>query len=101
MRTCILRKVVYRPSDSDKLTWGIVLRQNCGLSLLYVPRRSEQDTHVLVVCTENIEERLFEPVEGPQFPLEDQDLGAIGEKLSSLGEAIAGSKLAGELLEDL
>jgi hypothetical protein len=57
--------------------------------LKYVPRRNEQNSHVLALCEGNIEERLFEPVQGPQFPLEDEDLRSVGTKLQALAEAVA------------
>jgi hypothetical protein len=100
MKTCILRKVVYRPPDTDRLTWGIVLCQNAGLSLLYIPRRSADGTHYLALCAENVEERLFEPVDGPQFPIEDEDFSAIGGKLVALGERFREEQTA-EMLKDL
>jgi hypothetical protein len=100
MKAVILRRVVYRPSDTDRLTWAVVLSQNAGLSLLFVPRRSDQADHSIAIAAENIQDRLFEPVNGPQFPMEDWDLARIGEKLSSLGEAMAEPDV-GELLEDL
>ena len=100
MKTCILRKVVYRPPETTMLRWGIVLCQNGGLTLLYVPRCDEQGSHKLAICTENVDERLFEDVESSQFPLEDEDLCSIGNKLLSLGERFEETKLD-KLLEDL
>ena len=94
MKTCIvLRKVVYRPPETDVLRWGIVLCQNGGLTLLYVPRCDEEGSHKLAVCAENIHERLFEDVETSQFPLEDKDVGSIGTRLMALGEAISEAEL--------
>ena len=89
MSVCILRKVVYRPADSDRLTWGIVLGQNAaGLALVFVPRRTGAEPNSLAICTENVEERLFEDVEASHFPVEDEDLAGIGHKLASLGEVV-------------
>jgi hypothetical protein len=41
------------------------------------------------LCVENIEERLFEPVDGPQFPLDDEHLAAIGNKLLAHASGVA------------
>lgn len=100
MKTCIMRQVVYRPPDSDKLTWAIVLGQNCGLSLLYVPRRCPGGAHYLALCEENIEERIFEPVDGPQFPIEDEDFALMGNRLLAIGERFE-EKETEKMLEDL
>ena len=100
MKTCILRKVTYRHPEKDTLRWGIVLCQNGGLTLLYVPRCDEQGSHTLAICMENIEERLFENVETSQFALEDENLCSVGTKLMAIGECFAETKLD-KLLEDL
>ncbi len=97
MKPCILRKVVYKLPESDNLRWGIVLCRREGLTLLYIPRCDENGSHKLGVCTENIEERLFEDAETSQFPIEDEDLCGIGQKLMALGESFEMNKL----LEDL
>jgi hypothetical protein len=88
MKPCILRKVVYRPADNDRLTWGIVIGQNEGLTLLFIPRRSGAESNSLAICAENVEERLFEDVQVSHFPVEDEDLAGIGHKLASLGGAV-------------
>jgi len=100
MKTCILRQVIYKLPEAETLRWGIVLCQRAGLTLLYVPRCEEQGSHKLAVCTENIDERLFEDVPAAQFEFEDEDLCSIGNKLLALGESIEETKLK-NLLEDL
>ena len=68
--------------------------------MIFVPRQSQEKEHAITIAIENVEERLFEPVQGPQFPVEDGDLERMGEKLSALGEVIADGKVE-RLLEDL
>jgi hypothetical protein len=99
MKTCILRKVVYKLPESSTLRWGIVICQNAGLTLLYVPRYDEQG-HRLAICSENIDERCFEDVANNQFLCEDDDLSAIGNNLLALGERIEEVKIK-DMLEDL
>jgi len=100
MKTCILRKVVYRPTDSDKLTWGIVLCQNAGVTMLFVPRRTQRGSHAIALTSEDVHEQLFEDVQTSQFPVEDEDLCGIGNRLCALGDAITEAKV-NSLLEDL
>ena len=100
MKRCILRQVMYKLPETETLRWGIVLCQQAGLTLLYVPRCEEQGSHKLAICSENVGERLFEDVETSQFPLEDEDLCSIGDKLLALGERFEEMKLE-KFLEDL
>lgn len=100
MKRCILRQVIYKLPETDTLRWGIVLCQQGGLTLLFVPRCDEEGSHNLAICTENTEERLFENVETSQFPLEDENLCSIGNKLLALGECVAEEEV-NNILEDL
>jgi hypothetical protein len=100
MKCCILRKVVYKLPESSSLRWGIVLCQNGGLTLLYVPRCDDQGSHRIAICTENLHERLFEDVATSQFLLDDDQLCSVGNNLLALGERIEETKLK-DLLEDL
>jgi hypothetical protein len=70
------------------------------LTLLYVPRCDENGSHKIAICTENVAEGLFEEVPASQFPLEDEDLCSIGNKLMSLGECFEETKI-NKILEDL
>lgn len=88
MKACILRKVVYKPADSDRLTWGIVICQNEGVTLLFVPRRTEEESNSLAICIENLEERVFEDLQTSHFRVEEEDLAVIGHRLAALGEAV-------------
>ena len=100
MKRCILRQVIYKLPETDTLRWGIVLCQNGGLTLLYVPRCDEQGSHKLAICAENVGERLFEDVETSLFSLEDEDLCSIGGKLLALGDCFEETKM-NKVLEDL
>jgi hypothetical protein len=84
MSMCVMRTVPYR--QGSRLLWGFVLVQREGLSLLWVRSPHAKRSGSLVIATEN-EERIFEDVANvSRFPVEEEDLAAIGERCTALGE---------------
>lgn len=87
MRCCLLRKVPYR--SGSRLLWAVVLAQHEGLSLLFVQRTGEEQSHTLAIAVENPAEGVFEAVEASRFPLESQDLEHVGQALQALGDSLS------------
>lgn len=89
MNYCIIRKVPYR-LGKGRLVWAMILAEREGLTLLYVPKPDSQRSHLLVVATENVTERVFEDVNpASRFPLEQEDLFGIANRLHAVGEGIS------------
>jgi hypothetical protein len=63
------------------------------LSLLFVKRPDEKWNHEIAIATENVAERVFEAVNVSRFPVEHQDLAAIGAKLSTLGDGLTEAEI--------
>lgn len=57
MKLCILRKVAYRLSASNRLACAIVLAERQGLSLLFVRWLDEKRSHTMAIALENVKER--------------------------------------------
>ena len=89
MKTCVMRRVEYRIPRTNRLTWGIVLAQGEGLSLLFVEKPNGNLSHALVIATESEAERIYESVNVSDFPLERGDVEQIGEKLQALADGLA------------
>lgn len=89
MKPCIMRKVPYRLPGTIRLVWGIILAEREGLSLLFVKSPDEKWNHEIAIATENVAERVFEAVPVSRFPIEHEDLVAIGIKLNTLGDGLS------------
>ncbi len=89
MKACLIRKIVYRSAAEKRPTWGFVLLEREGLALVFVPSPDDKRSHSIVITTENVPERLFEPVNVSCFPLEAGDMAGVGAKLSALGDGLA------------
>ena len=89
MSKCIfVRKVPFKLPPKNRLVWGMELVQRQGVSLLFVRKPDDKQSHSLVVATENVKERVFEPVSLTQFPLEDGDLSNIAECFETLSSNV-------------
>lgn len=95
MKCCVfVRKVKFRLSRSkNRIVWAMVLSEREGLSLLYVPKPDEQRSHMLVIATENVQERVFEDTGANHFEMETEDLTGIGVKLQALAESVSEAEL--------
>jgi hypothetical protein len=62
------------------------------LSLLFVRRPDEKWEHTLALATENVAERVFEPVNASQFQVGHEDLAGIGNKLQALAEGLSAAQ---------
>ena len=88
MKCCIVRKVPYRLRGTSRIVWGIVLCEREGLSLLYVQSPDANRSSVIAIATEHVVDKIFLDVNVNTFPLEEQDLLDIGNKLNALGEGL-------------
>jgi hypothetical protein len=86
MSYVILERVQYRLPETSRLIWAIVLAQREGLTLLFVQKPDDQRSHTLVFATESTPQRVFHDVPASRFPLEREDLVAVGAKLTAIGE---------------
>lgn len=71
----------------------MVLVEREGLALLYLPKPDENRKHMLVIATENVQQRIFEDVGANHFQIETEDLTGIGVKLQALAESISEAEL--------
>ena len=85
MNCCIIRKVPFK--NGNRITWGLVLSEREGLSLLVLQRTEKDKEHSLMVGIEGAN-GIFESVEMNRFPLVHGDLEKLGEKLQALGEEL-------------
>jgi hypothetical protein len=83
----IVRKVPFKLA-SNRFVWGIVLAEREGLSLLFIRKPNENQSHALVLAQENPAEGVFEDVQASRFPLESEDITDIGNKLNALGNGL-------------
>jgi hypothetical protein len=94
MKCCFVRKVPYRLSrNRNRIVWSMVLSEREGVALLYVPKPDEDRSHMLVIATENVQERIFEDVGANHFQLATEDLTGIGVKLQALAESVSEAEL--------
>ena len=89
MKVCILRKVPYRLPGTTRLVWAVILSEREGLSLLFVQRHDDNQSHSLVIATEDVADRCFEAANATIFPLDHADLVDVGDKLRALGKGIS------------
>lgn len=90
MSVCVMRQVVYRPSGSSRILYAFVLVQREGLTLLWVRSPDHKRSSSLVIAVENVQERTFEDAPNvSRFPVEEEDLPAIGERCVALGENLS------------
>ena len=55
----------YRIPGTSCLVWAVILCEREGLSLLFVQRPDHNQSHSLIIATENVEHRFFEPANAP------------------------------------
>lgn len=95
MKSCIIvRKVPFRLSRSkNRVVWAMVLSEREGLALLYVPTPDDQRSHMLVIATENVQERIFEDVGANHFEIDCHDLAGVGMRILTLAESLSEAEL--------
>ena len=74
------------PGFKDKIVWANVLAENQGFVLVVIPKPSKGQPHKLFFATENVAERIFEPISEFQFHLATDEIIAAGDKLKILGK---------------
>jgi hypothetical protein len=101
MKCCIVRKVPFRKvlAGKSRLVWGLILAEREGLTLIFLRKQSESQSHQVVIATENVTEKYYEAVNVSAFPLEHSDLSEVGLKLNSLGCDMAEDEFL-KMLED-
>ncbi len=90
MDCCFVRKVPYKMAGKNpRLVWAMILAEREGLSLLFVQKPDDKQSHIIAIAAENVTERVFEDVNASKFNLEPQDLAVIGTKLQALGQKLS------------
>lgn len=89
MDCCILRKVPYRLPNSSRLVWAVIVAESEGIALCFLPKPNGNQSHALVLATENPAERVFEAVNTCQFAIDHNDLEQVGDKLRALAENLS------------
>ena len=93
MKPCVIQKVAFRLPQSSRLVWALILAERESLALLFVQRQQDGHPNKLYVATLNVPERVYESVSVSNFPVENEDLVAIGAKLSILGDGMSENEL--------
>ena len=99
-RFCVIRQVAFRPSGTPRVIWAKVLSERAGVALLFVPKPDDNHLHSIVLATQNVSERLYEPMGPHRFDIHTGDAMDIGNKLRLLGKSCWAEELAKLLLED-
>lgn len=87
MKYTIIRKVPFKlPGFKDKIVWANVLAENQGFVLVVIPKPSKDQPHRIFFATENVTERIFEPLNEFQFHLSTDEFIAAGDRLKILGK---------------
>jgi|SRR5208283_5663513 len=89
MECCIIRKVPYRLSGTNRLVWAVILAEREGLSLLFVQKPDDQRAHEIVIGIENVPERVFEVANACRFQVSHEDMAEIGGKFRALAEGLS------------
>lgn len=87
MRCILLQKVRLRMGS--RLLWAALISEREGVSLLFVKKPDENWQDMLLLATENVRERCYEPVHASRFELAEGDLSSIGGILQAIGEGEA------------
>lgn len=93
MKICLVRKVPYRVPGTNRLIFALVLKESEGLALLFCRATTEDEPNTLVIAAENVGERVFEPVNPNQFPIEDSDLIPMANVFAAVAEGIHDARL--------
>ena len=89
MSKCLfVRKVPFKLPPKNRLVWGLILAENAGVSLLFVRKPDDHHQNMIVAATENVSDRIFEPVAMSHFPLENNDLETISDCFQTLSRSI-------------
>lgn len=88
MKVQVLRKVPFQLAK-NRLVWGVVLVERHGLALVFLQSPDEHFPHNLVVAQENLASHCFEDAGANRFPMERDDLAAVGGALEALGDGIS------------
>jgi len=86
MRACIIRRIIYQASATDRPCWGYILAERGGLALVFVPSPDDKRSPSIAIAAENVDDRVFEDVPVSRFPMHGGDLEAIGRKLNALAD---------------
>ena len=90
MKYCIIRRVPFKtPGKKSRIVWAHVLAEYEGLALVLVPKPENNRPHSIFIATENIAERVFEPISPHRFDLETIHLKQAGDALRMLGESFS------------
>ena len=88
MGKCLfVRKVVVK-LPKNRMVYGMELTQREGIALIFVRKQKDDQSHMLITATENVQDRVFEPVAVSQFPIEGSDMEKISECLETLNSDI-------------
>ncbi|HNQ88448.1 MAG TPA: hypothetical protein PKM73_07540 [Verrucomicrobiota bacterium] len=93
MKICLVRKVPYRVPGTNRLIFALVLKESEGLALLFCRATREDEANTLVIATENVQDRVFEPASTCQFPIEDSDLIPMANVYAAVAEGIQDARL--------
>ena len=66
--------------------WGHVLAENQGVALVVVPKPDADQPHKFFFATENVTERVFEPVGDFEFHISTDDFIAAADRFRCLGK---------------
>lgn len=92
MRMCLVKKVPFR-TGRNRLVYALVLKESEGLALLFCKAMTENEPNSLVIATENVQERVFEPANTCEFPIEDSDLIPVSDVFAALARGLADARL--------
>ena len=87
MKYCFIRKVPVRtPGKKPRIMWGQVLAEHQGVVLVVVPKPDADQPHKIFFASENVTERLFEPVSDFEFHVSTEEFISAADRLRVLGK---------------
>ena len=87
MKYCFIRKVPFKtPGIKSRIVWAHVLAERQDMVLLVVPKPDADQPHKVFFATENVIERIFEPVSEFEFHISTEEINSAADRLRVLGK---------------